>query len=216
MSASEQEENRKKWMAGLNESRQRCTVRIDDLLAGTVFVADPERSPRGKELLAQECAPFSAAQLARFKDPVYPPPLQTTNPALCDQLAKGMGPEAFSLRRKGGALYFYYFTYEEAGGQLRMKDVYSKIAMDLSSLRSNLPPPAPGAPPPIDPDCPLRPVAGARDLGSAILFGPWAQTCFQALYLESEDPERARFGLCHGAATFRRSPERLEATSDGG
>jgi hypothetical protein len=97
-----------------------------------------------------------------------------------------------------------------------MKDVYSRIAMDLASLRSHLPPPAPGSPPPIDPACPLRPVAGARDLGSATLFGPWAQTCFRALYLESEDPDRARFGLCHEVATFRRSPERLEAMGDGG
>lgn len=208
MSAQEEKENSAKWIAGAAEASQRCQARVDGLLAGDVFVADPDPSPRGRELLANECAPFSAAQLERFKDPVIAPPLQTTNPSLCDALAKGMRPEGFALRSEGGTLYFYYFTYTEAGGALRVNEVLSKIAMNPASLLV-------GSPPRMGPACILRPVDGTRDLGSAALYGMSRHDCFQGLALDGEDKERARFWLCHSGATFRRSRARME-TNDGG
>jgi hypothetical protein len=209
MSPAEETENRKKWQAGAQMASERCDARYKGLLAGTVFVADGERSPRAKELLRKECGPFTEAEKKYFHDGVVHLPLRETNPQLCDRLATATPPEAFTLKEEGGVVSFYYFTYDAAGDRLRVRDVYSKIAMDPSSLRF-------GSPPAIGGACFLHPAASARDEGAALLYASAGYNCWGMLTLASEDPDTAQIALCYGAATFKRTTQKLEGFGDGG
>ncbi len=188
ISHAEEERIRQGWIAGAQEAAARCRVRVDAMIAGAVFVAAGERSPRAKELVAHECGTFNEDQLAHFKDPVVPPPLRWTNPALCDRLAAGALPEGLALRQDGGTLYFYYFTYEDVGGRLVVRDVYTKLAMDPGSLYF-------GNPPRMSSACRLAPTEDGRDEGIAFLYRPHGFHCFEDLTLESEDPSTAKIRL---------------------
>jgi hypothetical protein len=191
-------------MAGAQAEDKRCDDRVAALFAGTVFVADGERSPRAKELLANECGPTTAVEV-RSCDDVAHPPLRKTNPALCERLAKATPPEGFALRQEGGGVTFYYFAFDEVDGRLRMRDVYSKVAMDPGSLFW-------GSPPKHGP-CWFRSIA--RDVGSAPIYAAGQPKGWYSLTLDSEDPDTARIGLCYGRHAFRRASQKLEV-SDGG
>ncbi len=56
---AEEERIRQGWIVGAQESAARCRVRVDGMIAGAVFVAAGERSPRAKELVAHECGAFN-------------------------------------------------------------------------------------------------------------------------------------------------------------
>jgi len=210
VSPAEEASVRRAWIAGAGEASERCRVRMDALGAGAVFVADGERAPRAKELLAHECGPFTPEEVKRFHDGFRHPPLRETNPALCDALAQSAPPEAFALRKEGASLYFVYFTYAEVDGKLRVLDVYTKVAMDLSSQWF-------GSPPVMNAQCPLTAAHDAGDLGAAPLYAPWGHNCWGGVSLLSEDPERATIDLCYsGKNSFRHTSEPLEAVRDGG
>jgi hypothetical protein len=205
VSASEEKATRNAWIAGANEESERCGKRMKALVAGTVFVADGDLAPRAAELLKHECGPFTRNEEEYFRNPKVPPPLRKTNPALCDRLAAGAPPEAFALRQEGKTLYFYYFAYDEVAGGLRMRELYSKIAMDPASLWF-------GTPPMLNALCSLQRVPGSDDEGTA----PLSHYCWGNVMLTSEDPALATPRLCYGHEhKFRRTDLKLEV-GDGG
>ena len=133
------------------DAQSHCDATIDSLARrGTVFVAEGERSPRAKELLSNECGPFTPEQRTHYAEPGVAKPLADANPALCDRLRLATPPEAFAVRYEGSRLYWNYFTYLEVGGQLRVLDLYSKAPVVVSERMGRCDLVAPDATDPAD------------------------------------------------------------------
>jgi hypothetical protein len=216
MSAAESERIRKGSIAAARRAGDLCLWRVHDLVGGAVFVAEGDRSPRAHELLEHECGPPAAPG---EPNPHLDPALRDTNPALCARLAAAPPPpEAFTLRKEGGIVYFVYFSYDEAG-KLRVRDVYTKVAVNFGDLYFS-------SPPVVDADCPIDPAADARDLGVAPIWWPhsghspcWGGNSLNIgdVQLPQPDTNRVMVTLCYEHILwFRRSRAPLEDAPDGG